>query len=426
MNVLIVGGGGREHALAWKLGQSERVSRIYCAPGNAGTSTLGTNLPIKATELDALARAAREHQIDLTVAGPETPLAEGIVDLFQEKGLPIFGPSKTAAAIESSKVFSKRLMLKHGIPTAAAEIFASYEEAHKYIAFREPPMVVKADGLAAGKGVVVARTRQQALEALYDIMVKRAFGAAGDQVLIEECLTGREASLLAFTDGHTVVPMAPACDYKPVYDGDQGPNTGGMGGYSPPEFLDDGLVKEITHRVLIPAVTAMAMEGRPYKGVIYAGLMITAEGPRVIEFNCRFGDPEAQVILPRLKGDLLGVMLAVVNGGLDKLSVRWSDEAYVGTVMASGGYPGAYSTGFPISGLEDVDSDILVFHAGTRQEHDESSGRQRVVTDGGRVLEVVAGGSSLAEAREKVYRNISRIKFEGCHYRTDIAARAVQ
>lgn len=426
MNIFIIGGGGREHALAWKLRQSPKLTQLYCAPGNGGTAGIATNLPVKPTDIPALIAAAKEHNIDLTVVGPETPLAEGVVDEFQKAHLPIFGPTRAAAALESSKVFCKRLMLKYGIPTASAEVFDSYEKAHSYIASRKPPMVVKADGLAAGKGVVVARTQEEALEALHDIMVRRVFGTAGNQVLVEECLVGLEASLLAFTDGDTVVPMVPACDYKRVYDGDQGPNTGGMGGYSPPEFLDDAMIKSITEKVMKPTVKAMAKEGRPYQGVLYAGIMLTEQGPQVLEFNCRFGDPETQVMLPRLKTDLLDILLAVTQGRLEEKDVRWSSEAYLGVVMASGSYPGDYKTGYPIEGLDSLDEDVLVFHAGTRRIPGKGSGKTRLVTDGGRVLEVVAPGRTVQEARAKVYQNLPRIRFQGAHYRRDIGARVTK
>ncbi len=426
LNVLIIGGGGREHALAWKLMQSPKLTQLFCAPGNGGTASIATNLPTKPTDTPALIAAVKEHNIDLTVVGPEVPLAEGVVDEFRKAHLPIFGPTKAAAAIESSKVFCKRLMLKYGIPTALAEVFDSYEKARSYIASQKPPMVVKADGLAAGKGVVIARTQEEALEALHDMMVKKVFGKAGNQVLVEECLVGLEASLLAFTDGEMVVPMVPACDYKPIFDGDEGPNTGGMGGYSPPEFLDDTLIRDITESVLKPTVRAMAEEGCPYQGVLYAGLMLTERGTKVLEFNCRLGDPETQVMLPRLKTDLLDILLAVTQGRLEEKDVRWSSEAYLGVVMASGGYPGEYKTGYPIEGLDALDEDVLVFHAGTRHILEEGSQKARLLTDGGRVLEVVASGRTVQEARRMVYDNLPRIKFQGAHYRKDIGARVTE
>ena len=410
-----MGGGAREHTLVWKLAQSPKVKEIYVAPGNAGTAQLGQNLDIKPTDVDSLAKTAKENDIELVIVGPEAPLADGIVDHFQSMNIPIFGPTKSAAEIESSKVFAKELMLKYGIPCANSASFSDYSEAKEYIQQQTPPMVVKADGLAAGKGVIVADSIPQALDALENIMEAKAFGAAGDKVLIEECLCGEEMSCFAFADGKTVVPMVSACDYKPVFDGDRGPNTGGMGSYSPPHFLTSALSETIKETILEPAVKAMAQEERLYQGVLYGGLMVTNNGPKALEFNARFGDPEAQVTLPLLKTDLVDIILAIIGGSLDRMNIEWSDDACVGVVMASAGYPGSYKTGFPISGLDDLDKDIVVFHAGTKV----SEGK--VLTNGGRVLTVVATGGTIAEAREKVYNNITRIHFEGCHYRKDIA-----
>jgi phosphoribosylamine--glycine ligase len=327
----------------------------------------------------------------------------------------IFGPTKKATEIESSKVFAKELMQKYKIPCAKSVSFSDYSKAKEYLQQQKPPIVVKADGLAAGKGVIVADSIPQALDALSNIMEAKAFGAAGGRVLIEERLSGKEMSAFAFTDAHAVIPMVAACDYKRLYDGDQGPNTGGMGSYSPPPFLEPALAKKVKETIMEPAVAAMHDEGRPYKGVLYGGLMITGNGPRVLEFNARFGDPEAQVTLPLLKSDLVDIMLSVVDNKLGQMKVEWSDDACVGVVMASGGYPGSYKTGLAISGLDEVDKDILVFHAGTKLEGGQ------VLTNGGRVLTVVATGKNLTEAREKVYENIPRIHFEGCHYRQDIA-----
>jgi len=416
LKVLVIGGGAREHTLAWKLGQSPNVEEIYIAPGNAGTGLIAKNLDIKPTELESLAQVAQERRIDLTVVGPEAPLATGIVDLFQARGIPVFGPSKEATRIESSKVFAQGLMQKYGIPCARSRSFSSFAEAKDYVKTQQIPIVVKADGLAAGKGSVVAGSTAEALAALSDIMEKRIFGEAGDQVLVEECLQGKEVSLLAFSDGKTVVPMVPACDYKRACDGDKGPNTGGMGSYSPPKFFGREMINRVRDTILEPTVRAMAKEGKPYKGVLYAGLMLTEEGPRALEFNARFGDPESQVMLPLLKSDLVEIMLAVLDERLDKTQIEWRDEACVGVVMASGGYPGSYKTGFPIRGLDKVEDDILVFHAGTR----ESEGK--IYTDGGRVLTVTATGGTIAEAGDRVYSNIRRIHFEGCHYRHDIGA----
>ena len=385
------------------------------APGNAGTDKLARNLDINATDIEALLKTVRDLKIDLTVVGPEAPLAEGITDQFLIRGFQIFGPTKKAAEIESSKVFAKELMKKYKIPCAQSTSFSDYAKAKAYVLRQKPPLVIKADGLAAGKGVIVADSIPQALEALSNIMEAKAFGAAGSRVLVEEHLAGKEMSAFAFSDAHSVVPMVAACDYKRLYDADQGPNTGGMGSYSPPPFMSPALAKMVKETVMVPVVKAMHEEGRPYKGVLYGGLMITSNGPRVLEFNARFGDPETQVTLPLLKTDLTDIMLAVVDNRLAQTKVEWSEDACVGVVMASGGYPGSYKTGLAISGLDEVDKDILVFHAGTKL------GVGQVLTNGGRVLTVVATGKNLAEAREKVYKNIPRIHFEGCHYRKDIA-----
>jgi len=331
-------------------------------------------------------------------------------------GIPIFGPTKRATEIESSKVFAKGLMQKYNIPCAQSVSFSRYNEAREYVKRQTPPIVIKADGLAAGKGVIVADSIPQALDALSQIMEAKAFGAAGDRVVIEQHLWGKEMSAFAFTDAHTVIPMVAACDYKRLYDGDQGPNTGGMGSYSPPHFLNPTLAKMVVENIMKPSVKAMHDEGRAYKGVLYGGLMITNNGPKVLEFNARFGDPEAQVTLPLLKTDLVDIMMAVVDNKLDQIDVEWSKDACVGVVMASAGYPGSYKIGFPITGLGDLDNDILVFHAGTKL-----GSEGEVLTSGGRVLTVVATGKTIAEARGKVYANISRIHFDGCHYRKDIA-----
>jgi len=393
------------------------VKEIYVAPGNAGTAQIAHNLEINPSDIEALVKIAQENKIDLTVVGPEVPLAAGIVDQFQTNGLPIFGPSKAAAQIEASKVFAKELMQKYNIPCALSASFSDYNQAKEYLQKQTPPIVIKADGLAAGKGVIIADAIPQALEALSSIMESKTLGAAGNKVVIEEYLSGREMSAFAFTDAHTIAPMVPACDYKRIYDGDQGPNTGGMGSYSPPYFLSPALDKAVKESIMEPAVKALREENKPYKGALYGGLMITNNGPKVLEFNARFGDPETQVVLPRLKTDLVDIMLAVINNNLDQISIDWSEDACVGVVMASAGYPGSYKIGFPITGLDELDKDILVFHAGTKT----GSTPGQVLTNGGRVLTVVATGKNIAEAREKVYHNISQIHFEGCHYRKDIA-----
>ncbi len=416
MKILVVGGGGREHALVWKIAQSRKVTGIYTAPGNAGTAQISQNLDIPVTDIDSLVKAAKEKSIDLAVIGPEGPLAEGIVDRFKAAEIPVFGPTKAAAQIEASKVFSKDLMHRYNIPSAKSISFDSYRKAREYIEKQQAPLVIKADGLAAGKGVTVARTIDEALSALSDIMEKKAFGAAGDRVVVEEFLDGREVSALAFTDGITVVPMVPACDYKPVFDGNAGPNTGGMGSYSPPGFYHKSLADKVKTTIIEPTVKAMAKEKRLYQGVLYCGLMVSGTETKVLEYNCRFGDPETQVILPRLKTDLVDIMLAVTHGTLNQIKVEWEDNACVGVVMASGGYPGKYKTELPITGLEKVDKDIMVFHAGTKVG---TSGE--ILTAGGRVLNVTATGKTIAEARQRVYDNLPRIHFAGAHYRRDIA-----
>jgi phosphoribosylamine--glycine ligase len=417
---MVIGGGAREHALAWKIAQSPKVKKLYVAPGNAGTTFIANNLNIRPNNTESLAKAAHDNGIDLTVVGPEAPLASGIVDYFERSGLPILGPTKAATQIESSKVFAKKLMQKYGIPCPKSITFSSYSEAKKYLESQPVPIVVKADGLAAGKGVTVASSKEEALKALSDIMKAQIFGSAGDSVVIEEYLTGKEVSLLAFTDGKTVIPMVPACDYKRAFDNEQGPNTGGMGSYSPPGFFDAKLTRQVVTTILQPAVKAMAQESMTYKGVLYAGLMIAADGPKVLEFNARFGDPETQATLPRLQTDLVDILIAIVDNRLSKVAVEWNDDACVGVVMASGGYPGNYKTGFTITGLDKLDEEILVFHAGTKLGENS-----QVYTDGGRVLTVTATGKNMAEARAKVYQNLPRIQFDACHYRTDIAAREV-
>ncbi|MFC1955074.1 phosphoribosylamine--glycine ligase [Chloroflexota bacterium] len=418
MKILVVGGGAREHTLVWKLAQSPKVTEIYTAPGNAGTAQLAQNLDIQPTDIESLLKAAQDEKIDLTVVGPEASLADGIVDQFLIRGMQIFGPTRAAAEIESSKVFSKELMQKYGIPCARSVSFSKYAEAKEYVQQQQqqPPIVIKADGLAAGKGVIIADSTSQAIDALYSLMESKSLGTAGDKVVIEEYLSGKEMSTFAFTDAHTVIPMVPACDYKRIHDGDRGPNTGGMGSYSPPGFLSPALTETVTNNILISAVKAMHDENRPYKGALYSGLTITKDGLKVLEFNARFGDPETQVTLPRLKTDLVDIMLAVVNNKLDQINVEWSDDACVGVVMASAGYPGSYQTGFPITGLGDLDKDIMVFHAGTR-----AGSEGELITSGGRVLTVVATGKTISEARTKVYSNIPRIHFEGGYYRKDIA-----
>ena len=415
---MVIGGGGREHTLGWKTARSPQVERIFVAPGNAGTAAMAHNLSLQPSDVEALGRAAKDEGIDLVVVGPEAPLASGIVDYFDSLGIPIFGSTRAATQLESSKVFARELMQKYGIPCPQGVVFSSYPEASQHLSQQRPPIVVKADGLAAGKGTVVAKSVQEASKALSDIMQTKIFGSAGDRVIIDQYVVGREVSLIAFTDGKTVSPMPPACDYKRVWDDDQGPNTGGMGSYSPPGFFPPELVEKATNTVLLPTVRAMANEGITFKGVLYAGLMVADDRLLVLEFNARFGDPETQVILPLLKTDLVDILLAVIQGNLDQVNIEWSKDACVGVVMASAGYPGSYRSGFPIDGLDKLDEDLLVFHAGTKLGSDG-----KVYTNGGRVLTVVGTGKNLAEARAKAYCNLPRIKFSGCHYRKDIALR---
>ena len=417
MRILVVGSGAREHTIVWKLSQSPKVKALYTAPGNAGTARIAENPDIAANDIKSLAKAAQQKNIDLVVVGPEVPLAEGIVDHFESIGIPIFGASKLAAEIESSKVFSKSLMQKYNIPCAKSISFSDFSAAKEYVQKQKPPVVIKADGLAAGKGVVVAATIDEAIAALTDFMQGKKLGVAANQVLVEDFMKGREMSFFAFSDGTTVLPLVSACDYKRVNDGDRGPNTGGMGSYSPPVFNTPALQKKIMETIMLPTIQAMAKEGRQYRSILYGGLMVDKDNVRVVEFNARFGDPETQVILPRLKTDLVDIILAVVKGKLSQTKIETTEDACVGVVLASGGYPDTYKTGFPISGLLDVDKDVMVFHAGTKV----GATPWEVLTNGGRVLTVVAMGKSLAEARAKAYDNASRITFEGCHYRKDIA-----
>jgi phosphoribosylamine--glycine ligase len=420
LKILVIGNGAREHALVWKIAQSRRVKEIYALPGNAGTAGIAQNIHISISDINSVVNKAVQLKADLVVVGPEAPLAAGLVDRLEAAGIRVFGPSQKAAQLESSKVFARDLMNTKGIPCASGRCFATCAEATQYLENRTVPVVVKADGLAAGKGVIIATTTDEAVNALNSMMQDRLFGAAGDRVIIEECLMGKEVSLLAFSDGKTVVPMVPACDYKRVFDGDKGPNTGGMGSYSPPGFFGEEMIRQVLESVIKPTIAAMAEAGTPYKGVLYTGLILTTRGPMVLEFNARFGDPETQAILPRLKTDLVDIMLAVVNVSLDKIEIEWNSNPCVGVVMASGGYPGQYRTGFPITVSDKIDKDINIFYAGAKI----GDGGQ-TVTDGGRVLTVTSTGRTIKDARDKVYSNIQYINFEGCHYRKDIAAREV-
>jgi phosphoribosylamine--glycine ligase len=416
----VVGSGGREHALVWKLAQSARVGQMLVAPGNAGTAAIAENVAVPASDVAGLLRLAVERKIDFVVVGPEVPLSLGLVDALEEAGIAAFGPTRGAARLEASKSFAHQIMADCGVPCAASRVFEDVAAARAYLETLEPPYVVKADGLAAGKGAIIAGTLGEAFSAVDDMLVKRVFGESGDRVVIEQYLSGKEVSLLAFTDGVHVAPMVPSCDYKRAYDGDQGPNTGGMGCYSPPGFFDADLVRQATDTVILPVVRAMAALGCTYKGVLYAGLMVDGDSIRVLEFNARFGDPETQVILPRLDSDLLEVLLSCHDGALEPSSLHWKVGCSVGVVVASGGYPGHYEKGRVIGGLHDVDPAVAVFHAGTRLDD-----AGRVVTDGGRVLNVVATGLTMADARERAYDGVARLHFDGMMYRTDIALREV-
>jgi phosphoribosylamine--glycine ligase len=421
MKVLVIGSGGREATLVWKIAQSDKVNKIYAAPGNGGISQFAQCIDIQAGELDKLAEFAGDNSINLTIVGPENPLAEGIVDIFEAKGLRIFGPTKLAAEIESSKVFAKDFMKKYNIPSAEYKVFTDPEEAKEYVHELGPPVVVKADGLAAGKGVIPAMDLETALEAVDKIGVQKAFGEAGNRIIIEEFLEGEEASILAFTDGETVIPMVSSQDHKRAYDGDKGPNTGGMGAYSPAPVMTDELNSRVLDEVLVPTVKGMKEEGRPYKGVLYAGLMITEEGPKVLEFNCRFGDPELQVVLPRLSSDVIEPLNAVIDERLNEVKLEWNPKAAVCVVMASEGYPGKYEKGKPITGLEQLAlmQDIIAFHAGTKRED------TKFITSGGRVLGLTAFGDDIKSAIDRVYQTINTINFENAFYRKDIGYRAL-
>jgi phosphoribosylamine--glycine ligase len=426
MKVLVVGKGGREHALVWKLAQSPRVSRVYCAPGNAGTAEEGVNVPIDANDFDALIRFARQEEIGLTVVGPEDPLSQGIVDAFHRAGLRVFGPSKEAAQLEASKAFAKQLMRHADVPTSEFRVFDHPDPARHYVETREYPVVVKADGLAAGKGVIVCSSTEDALAAIERIMVREEFGrAAGRQVIIEKRLEGEELSVLALVSGRTIVPLQPTQDHKAVFDNDEGPNTGGMGAYCPAPVGTPELMAQVEETILVPTVHAMKRSRHAFRGVLYAGLMLTNQGPRVLEFNCRFGDPELQPLLMRLKTDLLDLLEAAVDGRLDEFPeqrLEWDERPAVCVVMASGGYPGTFQKGKVITGLAEAAKlpGVKVFHAGTRREKD------LVLTDGGRVLAVTALGDTLAEAKRNAYEAVGKIHFQGAHYRKDIADKALR
>ena len=422
MKVLIVGGGGREHAIAWKLSQSPKVDKIYCTPGNAGIAGLAECIEVAPDDFDALLDFVKYEWIDLTIVGPEDPLSKGIVDVFEKDGRRIVGPSKAAAQLESSKIFAKDFMRRHRIPTADYKIFSSYLHAEDHVRMMGAPIVVKADGLAAGKGVIVASTVDEAIDALRLIMKDRAFGDAGNRVVVEQCLEGEEASFMVFTDGETIVPMVSSQDHKRVFDGDTGPNTGGMGAYSPAPIITPEFEKMIVETIMKPVIYGMGADGIKFRGILYAGLMIRDGRPSVLEFNCRLGDPETQPVLSRLSTDLLDICLALTEGKLADVDVQWKPDPSVCVVLASKGYPGKYETGREITGLTDVKhmEDVMVFHAGTAFRDD------LVVTSGGRVLGVTATGVDIRAAQKRAYEAIGKISFEGMHYRRDIAYRALK
>ncbi len=423
MRILVIGSGGREHALCWKIAQSKEVETVYALPGNPGITRLekGKCLPGGVKDFELIKQYIKTEKIDLVVVGPEDPLASGITNELSKDGIPVFGPSAEASKLEASKSFAKQLMKEHNIPTAKYEVFSDIESAKNYIKSTGVPIVIKADGLAAGKGVTVAHDEQIAFKALNEIMVQKVFGKSGETVVIEEYLKGEEASILAFSDGKNILPLASSQDHKPVFDNDEGPNTGGMGAYSPAPVVTSDVEEKIKNKILIPAINAMAQRGIPFKGILYAGLMIIGTDPYVVEFNVRFGDPETQAILPRMKSDIVPLFLSCVNGTLDKCSIEYHDFACVTVVLASGGYPGNYEKGKLITGIEEAEKDpnIVVFHAGTIEKD------HKIFTNGGRVLNITGWDSDLKKATERVYSAIDKIYFEGMHYRKDIAKKGI-
>jgi len=426
VNILVIGSGGREHALVWKLRQSPQVKTVYCAPGNAGVGSLATCVPLKMTDIKGLLKFAKEKEIDLTIVGSEQPLVEGIVDTFEERGFKIFGPSKAAAQLEGSKVFSKDFMLRHKIPTAKYRSFSAnaIDEAKKYINTIEPPVVVKADGLAAGKGVLICKNRQEAMLALDDIVLNKVFGSAGNQIVIEEFLNGEEASLFILTDGEQFAVLASAQDHKRILDGDLGKNTGGMGAYAPAPIVTNELLQRVIIEAIQPTLDGMKQDGMPYRGCLYVGLMMTQDGPKVLEYNCRFGDPETQVVVPLIDGDLAEIFLAIAERRLDPSKVKLHSASAVCVVMASHGYPDEYQTGKQIFGLENIKAEdgVVVFHAGTKTEGNA------IVTSGGRVLGVTAIGfnNELEQTIRSAYRALEKITFDGAYYRSDIGRKALK
>ena len=415
MRVLVVGGGGREHAICWKLAQSSKISKLYCAPGNAGIADVAECVPVGAENIDGICAWASDNNVDLAVIGPEVPLAMGIVDRLNEAGVKTFGPNAKCAQLEASKSFTKAFLARHNIPTAGYREFTDKEELLANVGIYGYPMVLKADGLAAGKGVVIPEDEESAVAAIEEMMGDKVFGNAADKIVVEEFLTGVEASMLCFVDHNTIVPMESAQDYKRIYDGDKGPNTGGMGTYSPSLLFDEEIEKQIREQILLPTLRGFQEDGLDFQGVLFIGLMLSEDGPKVIEFNNRFGDPETQSVLRRMESDLLDVFTAVVDNRLNEIEIKWIDERAVTVVLASGGYPGSYAKGKVITGLDKVDDDIVVFHAGTKFDKEG-----RIVTSGGRVLGVTATGATHDEARAKAYANAERIEFEGAYMRKDI------
>jgi phosphoribosylamine--glycine ligase len=415
MKALIIGGGGREHTLAWALSQSPKITQLFAAPGNPGMARLGECVHIPVSNIDGLIEFAKQEQIDWTIVGPEAPLCDGLADRFAETGLKVFGPSQGAAQLEGSKVFAKRFMKEHAIPSAAFEVFTDPEKIHAYISSRGLPQVIKADGLAAGKGVFVCHSNEDVTQAIEEIFIKKTFGDAGNEVVVEDCLLGVETSFLAFSDGNAVLPLEPAQDHKPIYDGNKGPNTGGMGTFCPTDTLSPELKEIILKEIVQKTIDGMRNRGTPFRGILYTGLMLTSDGPKVLEFNVRFGDPEAQVMLPRLKTDLIDIFEASESGNLGQVSLEWDPRHALCVVMSSQGYPGSYRKGDVITGLNEInDEDVIVFHAGTKQEND------KIITTGGRVLGVTALGKDRTEACEKAYAAVKKISWEGCYYRRDI------
>jgi len=427
MRILVIGSGGREHALCWKIAKSKLCTKLYCAPGNGGISETAELVDIEADDIIGLLDFALDKNIDLTVVGPEAALVAGIVDKFESKGLKIFGPSKSCALIEGSKVFSKELMKRWGIPTADFKVFSNPDEALKYLDEKEAPLVVKADGLCAGKGVIVCKSIASARDAVNTMMVKKSFGDAAKKIIIEECLIGEETSIIVVSDGKNVVPLASSQDHKRVFDGDKGPNTGGMGAYSPAPVVTGAVFKEIIDKIILPMIKGMAKEGKPYKGALYAGIMMTKEGPKALEFNARFGDPETQAIMPRLESDLVDLMMRSIEGRLENYSLNWDRRPCVSVVAASGGYPGNYEKGIEIKGVDLAKAlkDVVIFHAGTKQGRRATDGSSTFLTNGGRVLNVTALGSDIKDAINNCYTALGKVSFDRIHYRRDIGFRAV-